>query len=423
MARRRTVDTGEPLSSAPLLEEGTQPATERHWREAAWRLRDRLLTSDRFRHWAEVFWPTRWVARRRAAQLFDLLAGFVYSQVLLVCVRLRLLEHLARHGPQTLPSLARHMDLPLAAADRLVQAAVALRLLQARSAGRYGLGELGAPMVGNPGLVALVEHHEALYRDLADPLALLRGTDHAQGSDGFNGSGPNRQLAHFWPYAGAPSPGQLDDRSVAAYSALMAATQPLVAEQVLAACSLRSHRQLLDVGGGEGVFACAAAQCTPGLRVQVFDLPSVAARAEARFAQTGLSDRCQAHGGDFLRDELPRGADVASLIRVVHDHDDDAALALLAAVRRALPRGGRLLLAEPLAATPGAEAMGDAYFGFYLLAMGQGRARTAERLVQMLGRCGFGEVARCRTRMPLLTGVLVATAVDGGHDKSSVNIS
>ena len=64
-------------------------------------------------------------------------------------------------------------------------------------------------------------------------------------------------------------------------------------------------------------------------------------------------------------------------MRVVHDHDDGAALHLMRAVHAALPRGGRLLLAEPMAGTPGAERMGDAYFGFYLLAMGSaGRGRA-----------------------------------------------
>ena len=45
----------------------------------------------------------------------------------------------------------------------------------------------------------------------------------------------------------------------------------------------------------------------------------------------------------------------------------------------ALPPGGTLLLAEPMAGTPGAEPVGDAYFGFYLLAMGSGRPAHAGR--------------------------------------------
>jgi demethylspheroidene O-methyltransferase len=73
---------------------------------------------------------------------------------------------------------------------------------------------------------------------------------------------------------------------------------------------------------------------------------------------------------------LPQGADiVTSLVRVLFDHDDAHALAILRAVRAALPRGGTLLVAEPMAGVPGAQAMGDAYFGLYLLAMGAaGRA-------------------------------------------------
>jgi len=366
-----------------------------HWSDAPLAWRDRLLSSDGFRRWAEAFVPTRWIARRRAAQLFDLLAGFVYSQVLLACVQVRLFELLAAEGPQTAAALAPRLTLPLAAAERLLRAAVSLRLLEARSGGRYGLGALGAPMVGNAGLAAMVEHHAALYRDLADPLALLRG-EAAAGS-----------LAGFWPYAGTQEPTALPAQRVADYSALMAASQPLVAQQVLQAYPLRRHHRLLDVGGGDGAFACAAAQHAPGLQVQVFDLPGVVGRARGRFERDGLSARCSAVGGDFFNDALPRGADLISLLRVVHDHDDEPVLTLLRAVRDALPPGGRLLLAEPLAGTPGAEAMGDAYFGFYLLAMGQGRPRSEAQLRALLQQAGFGRVQPLRTRMPLQTGLLL----------------
>ena len=75
------------------------------------RLRDRLLASPRFQRWAIGFPLTRWIARRRARALFDLCAGFVYSQVLLACVELRLFEHLAE-GPQSLAALASSWALP-----------------------------------------------------------------------------------------------------------------------------------------------------------------------------------------------------------------------------------------------------------------------------------------------------------------------
>lgn len=66
---------------------------------------ERLLSSPRFHRWAAAFPLTRHKARREARALFDLCAGFVYSQVLLACVRLKLFELLA-DGPLSAQQLA-----------------------------------------------------------------------------------------------------------------------------------------------------------------------------------------------------------------------------------------------------------------------------------------------------------------------------
>jgi demethylspheroidene O-methyltransferase len=373
------------------------------WRARWQQQRDRWLTNPRFRDAAARFVGTRPVARQRASELFDLVAGFVYSQWLAVCVELDLFERLAR-GPLTAAGLAQEGRLPQASAQRLLEAAASLKLVQARgedAAGQtlYGLGPLGAAMVGNEAVVAMVRHHHTLYRDLSDPLALLRGG---------RGGG---ELARYWAYAEDTAPGQLPAQQTSPYSALMSASQPLVAGQVLDAYPMSRHRLLLDIGGGEGVFASEALQRHPGLRAMVFDLPAVADNARARFARLGLADRASALGGDFHRDVLPQGADVVSLVRVIYDHDDAPALALLRAARRALKPGGTLLLAEPMAGTAGAERMGAAYFGLYLLAMGSGRSRTPAQLADMLAQAGFADVRPRTTALPLQAGLLVARAV------------
>lgn len=187
----------------------------------------------------------------------------------------------------------------------------------------------------------------------------------------------------------------------------MSASQPLVAQQVLDACALHGYRCLLDVGGGQGRFLIAAGQRHPGLRLMLFDLPAVVASATAAFAAFGLGERAQVHGGDFRRDALPAGADIASLVRVLYDHDDATALDILRAVHRALPPGGSLLVAEPMAGAPGAPRMGDAYFGMYLLAMRGGRARSAAELTALLHRAGFEQVRERATPIPLQVGVIV----------------
>jgi len=370
------------------------------WRERWFAQRDRWLASPRFREAATRFAPTRPVARQHARALFDLVAGFVYTQWLAVCVELNLFERLAA-SPLSAAELAAEANLPRVSAERLLEAAASLGLAQRRGDARWGLGPLGAAMVGNEAVTAMVRHHRTLYADLADPLALLR-----------EGRGA---LASYWAYAGGHAddraPGALDGGTTAPYSALMSATQPLVAGQVLDAYPIARHRRLLDLGGGEGVFAAAALARAPKLEAVVFDLPAVADAARARFARLGLAPRAQAVGGDFHRDALPAGADIVSLVRVIYDHDDEPALAILRAARRALPRGGTLLLAEPMAGTAGAEPMGAAYFGMYLMAMGSGRSRSAAELARLLGAAGFDRVRERRTALPLQAGLLVARAV------------
>jgi demethylspheroidene O-methyltransferase len=357
----------------------------------------RLQATDGFRRAAGAFPLTRPVARRQARALFDLCAGFVYSQVLLAVVQLRLPERLMA-GPRSAAALALELEMTEPATERLLIAAASLRLLARRgqdAGGRalFGLGSLGAALIDNPGVTAMIEHHGLLYDDLRDPVALLRG-ETAQTA-----------LANYWPYAKGAGEGAATPEG---YSALMAVSQRFVAAEVLGAYPLRRHRHLLDVGGGNGAFLMAAGAHAPQLRLTLFDLPPVAAIAEAQLGRSPVAARCDVVGGNFLADSLPVGADVVSLVRVLHDHDDDVAAVLLRAIRQALPPGGTLLIAEPMAGTRGAEPVGDAYFGFYFLAMGGGCARTPDRIRQMLSQAGFSRTRLLRGRMPMVARVMVA---------------
>jgi demethylspheroidene O-methyltransferase len=368
-----------------------------HWLDHGRNWRNRLLASPGFQRWAAAFPLTRPIARYRARQLFDICAGFVYSQVLYACVRLKLFEILAAET-QTPAALAGRLELPVDATERLLRAASSLQLVESLGGGRYGLGQLGAAMLGNPGIAAMVEHHALLYADLNDPVALLRGVGHGTA------------LAGHWPYAGSEQPASLDADKITAYTGLMAASQPFVAAEILDAYPFEKHGHqcLLDVGGGNGAFLSAVAGRTQQLRLMLFDLPAVAEQARARFEDENLARRATVFAGDMRRDPLPQGADIISLVRIVHDHDDDAALAILRNLRKALPAHGKLLIAEPMSATRGAQPIGDAYFGFYLMAMGSGRPRSPDEHRELLRQAGFDRVRLLRTHMPLLTRLLIA---------------
>ena len=367
------------------------------WREKWLALRNRLSASPRFQHWAARFFLTRPIARQRARALFDLVAGFVYSQTLAACVQLKLFDMLTT-GPMPVRELSARMMLDEDAGTRLLKAAAALDLVEALPDGRYALGQLGAALVGNPSLSAMIAHHALLYADLSDPVALLRGAPKTQ------------HLKAFWSYAKNPHAADTTPDQVNAYSTLMAQSQAMVAREVLDCCSLRRHRRLLDIGGGEGVFLAAAGTRYPDLALMLFDLPAVAARAELRLQLAGMAGRATTFGGDFFQDPLPLGADIVSLVRVLHDHDDEFALAILRRAHAALPKGGTLMLAEPMAGTRGAEPAGDTYFGFYLAAMGSGRPRTVSEITDLMVQAGFRDPRPCPTPTPMIVRVVLATA-------------
>ena len=122
----------------------------------------------------------------------------------------------------------------------------------------------------------MVAHHRLLYADLADPVALLRR------------GGGGGALSGLWHYAEAAGTG--DAAAVAAYSALMAASQPMVAAQAIDAYPFHRHRRLLDVGGGEGAFLAAV-----GARVPALELGAVRSaggrRARAGAVRIGWAGR------------------------------------------------------------------------------------------------------------------------------------
>jgi len=145
----------------------------------------------------------------------------------------------------------------------------------------------------------------------------------------------------------------------------------------------------------------------------LFDLPAVARQASNRLAVGGLAERISLVGGNFLCDPLPLGADIAVLVRVLHDHDDASALSILRSARAALPRDGVLLVAEPMSGTRGAAPVGDAYFGFYLAAMGSGRPRTPGEVTALLHQAEFYDVRVIPTRTPLIVRLIKARVGPG----------
>ena len=94
--------------------------------------RNRVISSARFQRWAAGFPLTRPVALRQSRALFDLCAGFVYSQVLAACVKLKLFEAL-EPGPLSVAQLCAKLDMPEEGMRCLLRAATSLNLISAHA--------------------------------------------------------------------------------------------------------------------------------------------------------------------------------------------------------------------------------------------------------------------------------------------------
>lgn len=360
--------------------------------------RNRIFGSPRFQYWAARLPIIRWIARSRANGAFDLLAGFVYSQVLRAYVESGLFGILAE-GPVSVADVAENTGLSSDAALTLLRAGRPLMLSEEPAPDRWMLGEQGAVFACNPGVEAMIRHHRLLYEDLADPLALLRADRAAPTA-----------LSRFWTYAGALHGGAERGEGTAEYSTLMAASQHFVADEVLASVAFRNVNRLLDVGGGHGAFLRHIGGAWPHLTLGLFDLPEVAQTGAQVLGEALGTARVTAHPGNFFSDPIPQGYDMVSLIRILHDHDDAAAQVLLGNIRASLVPGARLLIAEPMARIPGAEPMGEAFFGLYLWAMGSGRPRSPAEIIAMTRAAGFAQARLVATAQPVNASVVLATA-------------
>ncbi len=282
------------------------------WRGRWLAWRNGILSSPKFQRFALRFPLTRPIARRRARALFDLVAGFTYSQILAACVQTRLLERL-RDGP--------HDAAAIAARDRL--AGRGCRTTVARGGGA-GTGRTDRRAVdawaAGRGVARQCAGSPRWWRIITcfTPTLPIRWRCCGAGAAGAQLSAPLALCR-----VGGRGRRRGD---VAAYSALMAASQPLVAEQIIAAYPFLAHRRMLDVGGGQGVFVAAVAAAVPRLELGLFDLPAVVARARSKLER---GRQCSAEA--FWPIRLPTGFDLITLVRVLHDHDDGPALGLAAA--------------------------------------------------------------------------------------------
>ena len=180
-----------------------------------------------------------------------------------------------------------------------------------------------------------------------------------------------------------------------------------VAPTVAEAYDFDAAGTLVDVGGGHGQMLASILQAHPSLHGVLFDLPNVVKGAPALLERAGIADRCQVIGGDFFT-AVPTGYETYLLSRVIHDWDDERAMALLSRCHQAMKPQGTVLLVERVIVTGNAPQVLVLESDVQMLVLSYGgRERTNAQYGALLSAAGF-EVTRL---IPVLPPFYVIEAV------------
>ena len=125
----------------------------------------------------------------------------------------------------------------------------------------------------------------------------------------------------------------------------------------------------------------------PGPHGILFDRPDVVARAQPVLEAAGVAKRCAVVGGSFF-ETIPEGGDAYLLKYILHDWDDAASLAILAACRRVFHSEAKLLIIERIVGGPN-DGLETKTSDLNMLVSPDGQERTADEFAALLGNAGF----------------------------------
>jgi hypothetical protein len=263
--------------------------------------------------------------------LRDILQGFRATQALFVAAQLGIADHLER-GPRNPHELAQLTETDADALRRVIRALCALGVFSEAENGCVSLTSSGHLLRSDvPG------SYRAAVRLLAGPTrwkcwsSLLESV-----RTGIGAAERELGMEIFDFYAAHPDESKVHDDAMRALSAN--------AENIVRTIDVAGASTIVDLGGGTGELLTAVLRAYREVNGVLFDLPDVVKHGHGILAQYGVEQRCRIEGGSFF-DRVPCG-DLYLLKQVLHDWDDDRAIAILHCCRRHMPANARLLVIE-----------------------------------------------------------------------------
>lgn len=174
------------------------------------------------------------------------------------------------------------------------------------------------------------------------------------------------------------------------------ATASLLVDDVVDAVPVPDgSTQLIDIGGGHGLYTMELCRRHSNLEATIFDLQG-AVEAISDEIPEELADRIRTRAGDYRTDDLGDGYDLALLFNVIHAHNPAENTALLKRVADSLAPNGRILVLdqwEGSGRTPVSRAGLRFVALTYLTTLGA-TVYAHEEVTSWLREAGFADVNR-----------------------------
>jgi len=167
------------------------------------------------------------------------------------------------------------------------------------------------------------------------------------------------------------------------------------APQQIAGIDLSGIHSILDIGGGSGVFSMEFVSRKPEIEATVFDLPNVVPITRKFIEKDGFSDRIKTFTGDYTRDDLPSGFDLAFLSAIIHSNSLEVNEELIIKCYKALNKNGRIIIQDWIMNNDRTKPPSGAIFAINMLVGTEaGDCFTEKEVTRMLKTAGFNNISR-----------------------------
>ncbi len=330
--------------------------------------------------------------------LLENLCGMMKTQAIHHATRLRIAE-LVKDGPKSLSELAGATEMHAPSLSRLLRALVSIGIFDEVAPELFAQTPLSALL--QPDVPGSMYHIALLHGDqwqwhVWEGFAYTLQTGQPTFSQLFG--------VDMWQYftQHSPASAQVFNNAMTGFS------EQVNAPIANASYDFSSLDTLVDIGGGHGTLLTTVLKAHPTIRKGIlFDRPPVIVQVQATIAASNVGERCELIAGDFF-EGVPEGADAYFMKQIIKDWNDAQCIQLLSNCRKAMKRGGRVLVAE-IVLLPGRETSIQKFIDLQLMLLSPGQERTEAQYRALFEAAGFTLTRIVPTASPysILEGVVV----------------